>query len=221
MSSTAQSGHWMLGDALAFPTRSSDWIGTALVGALLTLGGLLILPAVVVQGYMVRVMAAAARGDDAPSFTDWGGLFVDGLKLLVVALVYGLVAFVPMVAVAVVLGTGAALAGSEAIAGIAGLGGLAFGGLGLLAVAYLVPAAAANLAIEGRLGAAFALGTVLRGALSLRYALAWLAAAVVSLVGSLVGTPLVLVLVGFVVLFYAQVVTFYLYGRGFAEGRSA
>lgn len=226
----------MLSDALSFPRRGDDWLPTLLVGGILTLLGVFVLPAIVVQGYLVRVLAAAADQEETPpSFTRWGALFVDGVKLLVVNVVYGLVAVVPLVVV-----LGAALV---AIPGdpvpvepgttsptppSAGFGAgllvlvalLAVVGLLTLLVAYVLPAALTNFAMEGRLGAAFDVRTVLAGAFTSDYAVAWLLALVVGLVGGLVGSALTVVVVGLFVLFYVQVSFYFLLGRGFAAGLS-
>jgi hypothetical protein len=228
----------MFSDALSFPRRGDDWLSTLLVGGILTLLGVFVLPALVVQGYLVRVLDYAARRERTPpSFTQWGVLLVDGLKLFVVTLVYGLFLIVPFVLVfaslvIVVPGAPVPVESNGAVpteppASVGGgTGLLIFLGLvavvGLLAVlvAYVLPAAVANFAIEGRLGAAFDVRTVFAGAFTTDYAVAWLLALVVGVVGGLVGSALTAVAVGVFVLFYVQVVLYYLVGRGFATGLS-
>jgi hypothetical protein len=228
----------MLSDALSFPRRGDDWLSTLLVGGILTLLGFLILPVFVVQGYLVRVLDRAARRERTPpSFTEWGTLFVDGLKVLVVNLVYGLPVFVLGVVVfgaAVIIVPGEPMVvdsvepgGAPPVPQSTGSGGLlvfvalvALVALLGLVVSYLLPAALANFAREDRLGAAFAFRTVLAGAFTRDYAVAWLLAMIVGLVGGLVGSALSVVVVGLFVLFYVQVVFYYLVGRGFAAGLS-
>ena len=222
----------MLSDALWFLKRSDDWVATTIIGGVLSLLSVLILPAFVLQGYFVRAMQAAARGDDAaPSFTDWGGLIVDGLKLFVVTFVWALVAIVPALVLSAIIGlgtftvvestTGPGMASDPA--GSVGFGivtivaGLLFFGLSLVA-AYLVPAASANFAIEGNLGAGFDVRTILSGALTAEYAVAWLLAIVVAVVLGTVGSFLAVLIVGVFVLFYVQVATYYLWARGFVDG---
>ncbi|WP_152041021.1 DUF4013 domain-containing protein [Salinigranum salinum] len=230
----------MLSDALSFPRRGDDWLSTLLVGGILTLLGPFVLPAIVLQGYLVRVLDYAARRErEPPSFTQWGSLFVDGLKLVVVNLVYGLIGAVPLV---VVLGLFLLPVYTEAVpvesgsvpatpatappvgGGETGAGLVIFLVLLLVAVllavvvAYVLPAALANFAIEDRLGAAFDVRTVFAGAFTRDYFIAWVAAVVVGVVGGLVGSALTAVVVGVFVLFYAQVAVYYLVGRGFAAG---
>jgi hypothetical protein len=226
----------MLSDALSFPRRGDDWLSTLLVGGVLTLLGVFVLPAFVVQGYLVRVLDHAARRERTPpSFTQWGALFVDGLKLTVVNVVYSLFVLVPLAvalgAVVVLVPSGPMEAGpgTTPMPPSAGGGGpgllvfvafLAAVGLFVLVVTYLLPAALANFAIEGRLRAAFDVRTVLAGAFTSDYAVAWLLAVVVGIAGGLVGSVLAIVVVGIFVLFYVQVASYYLVGRGFAAGLS-
>lgn len=216
----------MLSDALSYPANSDDRIATILIGGILSVLGILVIPAFIIQGYMVRVLRGAIEGDDAaPSFTDWGTLIVDGIKLFVVNVVYGLVIAIPLLVLTFVLGLGsAAVGGPNAGAGPGLFVGAAFlvGSLIVLLVAlvvgYFVPAAMANFAVEDSLGAAFDVSTVWAAATTREYFVSWLAALVVGVVGGLIGSALSVVVVGVFVLFYVQVVTYYLFGRGFVKG---
>jgi hypothetical protein len=212
----------MLDDALRFPRSGDDWLPTLIIGGVLSLLGVLILPALVVQGYLVRVLQAGARDETtAPSFTEWGGLFVDGLKLLVVNLGYALATVIPVTIVVAVLAaaTGATDASDpNVLLSLVNLGvGLLLLVLSLL-VTFVLPAAMANFAIQGRLRAAFDVSTVARGAFTWEYAVGWLLGVVVAVVGGLIGVVLSALVVGVFVLFYVQVVVYFLWGRGFAAG---
>ena len=161
----------MLGDALSYLKNSDDWIPTLLIGGVLSALSVLILPAFVIQGYLVRVLRGAAKADRAaPSFTDWGGLAVDGLKLFVVSVVYGLAAMVPIVAVLfAVFGISSVTAdpttgAPNAAVGILGLLATLFVLVFGLAVGYFAPAGYANFAVEDSLGAAFDVSTIVSAA---------------------------------------------------------
>jgi len=216
----------MLSEAFEFPKAGDDWLPTILIGGVLSILSALVLPAFVLQGYLVRALRDGAAGERAaPSFTQWGELLVDGLKLFVVNIVYSIVVVIPMfIGLSVVGGLGVVAGESNAGALFTGLVGLVilllFVVLGLL-LAYVVPAAMANFAIEGRIGAAFAFGTIREGAFTSEYATAWVLSIVVSIVGGIVGGALSLILVGIFVLFYVQVMTYFLWGRGFAAGLDA
>jgi hypothetical protein len=216
----------MLSDALSFPRRGDDWVKNVLIGGGLTLLGLVIplVPLLPVQGYLVRVVRSGVREEaEPPAFEDWGDLFVDGILLSMIQLVYVLVPVLLLVVVSSVVGIGlftADVAGSDA--GIAAVG--LVGALSILAsvvllvvVAYLIPAAVANFAHEGEFGAAFSLSTVSRAAFTGDYLVAVLLAVVVGLVLGLVAAALTVIVVGIFLAFYVQVVTYYLFGRGFGE----
>lgn len=208
----------MLGDALSFPTTSDDWVGTVVIGGALTLFSFLILPGIVVYGYLVRVARAGATGAAAPSFTDWEGLLVDGVKVFALGLAASIVVVVPIVVVGGIGGAVAGMTGNRVFGGVVALVVPLVAVALALVLGYFLPAALANFAIEDSLAAAFDLGTVVDGALTAEYATAWLLALLVGLAGNAVGSVLAVVLVGFLVLFYAQVVVAYLFGRGFASG---
>lgn len=206
----------MLGDALSFPRSGDDWIPTLLIGGVLTVLSFLVIPAFILQGYFVRVLRAAATGQtDSPSFTDWGGLLVDGLKLFVVNLAYSIVLVIPYFGLFFLIGFGSDGGAGTGILVLA-LGLVVF--VLALVVSYFVPAASANFALEGDFGAAFDFGTIKSAALTSDYAMAWLLALVVGFVGGAVGAALSFLLVGIFVLFYVQVAVYYLFGRGFAKG---
>ncbi|MFB6108676.1 MAG: DUF4013 domain-containing protein [Haloplanus sp.] len=211
----------MFREALGFPVSGNDWLPTTVIGGVLGVLGFLVVPGVILQGYYVRVLRSAAAGDDhLPSFTEWTDLLVDGVKALVVAFVYALAVVVPTGVVAVVAGVVGAGPGGRAnlLAGLLGLAGAVVVGVLGLAVSFVLPAALANFAIEGSFGAAFDFRRIADGVGSGRYVLGWVGALVLGFLGSLVAGALTVFLVGFFLLFHVQVVVFYLFGRGFAEG---
>ncbi|RYJ14139.1 DUF4013 domain-containing protein [Halogeometricum borinquense] len=214
----------MLGDALSYPRNSSDWIPTILIGGVLSLLFVLIIPIFIIQGYMVRVLRGAAKGETAaPSFTNWGELIVDGLKLVIINFVYSLIVLIPTAILLTVVGVGASAVSSpgadpSAAFGVVGSSALLVVWLFSIVVSYFIPAAQANFAIEGSLGAAFDISTIVSGAMTSEYFVAWVLVLVVGTILSFIGGLLSIVIVGFFILFYTQVVTYYLFGRGFAEG---
>ncbi|WP_255149418.1 DUF4013 domain-containing protein [Halorarius halobius] len=223
----------MLGEGLAFPINGNDGVKNFLIGGILSLLGVLIIPAVFVQGYLVRVVAVAVDGgEEPPAFDEWGDLFVDGLKLIVLTIAYVLIPTVLLIGVAAFVGVAALGAGAGPGAepsaglltglGLVGLLGMFVAVVLLLVAAYLIPAAAANFARNDDLGAAFDLGTVTDAAFTADYLVAALLAFVVSLAVGIVSFILNLIIIGLLLVpflsFYTQVVTYYLMGRGFAEG---
>ena len=119
---------------------------------------------------------------------------------------------------------GSALVGGDAGAATFGVAGFLVLGLFVLAslvVSYLVPAALTNMAVEGRLGAAFDLSTVRTAVFSADYLVGVLLGVVLAGVIGSIASPLMVLLVGIPLLFYGQVVSYYCFGRGFAEATGA
>jgi hypothetical protein len=81
-----------LAEVLRFPSRGQDWQGRFVVGAGLLFVSIFIpiLPALVASGYLLQIVRAAMEGRelDLPAWTDWGSLFMDGLKVTVVGASY-------------------------------------------------------------------------------------------------------------------------------------
>lgn len=211
----------MLREAISFPRSGDDWLPTILIGGILSILSPLILPGLVIQGYLVRVLRESGREERAlPSFTEWGTLLVDGVKLIVINFVYSILIFIPYgVFVTSIIGMGAVAGGDvpSTLSTVALVSLLVLVLVSLL-VAYVVPAAMANFALEDSLGAAFHLSTIRRGAFTREYAVGWLLAILVGVVGGLVGLALSLLVVGIFVLFYVQVAMWFLLGRGYARG---
>lgn len=199
----------MLGDAIQYPRTGDDWLPTILIGGACVLFSWLILPYFILQGYLVRTMHDVATGETtAPSFTDWGKLLVDGLKLFAVSLAYGFL-------ILIVAG-GLTLIG-ELVGGVVGFLFVVLGLLAVVAVLYVFAGAIVRFAVEERLGAAFEFGELKTIVTRGEYAVGVLLGIVIAMIGSVVGGMLSIILVGFIVVFYAQVVTFYCFARGYAD----
>jgi hypothetical protein len=230
----------MIEDALHYPRADDDWTRTVLIGGILSLLGALIVPTILVLGYLVRVLERTMHGDEhPPAFDEWGEMLVDGVKAFAITLAYGLVPAV----LAVVFVVGSILPftvveGSSAGGAAASTAGTAAGGLGLvvllvgglltlataLVAAYVVPAAIAALAETGEITAGFSVSRLRPALLSGTYAVAWLwAFAVVVGAGLLAGALNAIPIIGFViggfVGFYAAVVAYYIVGRAWGEHR--
>jgi hypothetical protein len=196
---------------------------------------LALLPLFVLRGYYVAVIAGGAnREPGAPSIVRWGALLSNGVKSVLVSVGYALPAVLLLVlgvAALVALvppevadpGTSpAAVESSTSDARALGVlavlvpGSLLLLGYGLL-YAYLRPAALAVFAVTGSLREAFRLGRVRSVAGTGDYAVGWLLAGLVLVVGGVFVLPLSALLVGFFLLFYLQVVAHSLYGRAASD----
>ncbi|MHC3379977.1 DUF4013 domain-containing protein [Haloarcula sp. H-GB5] len=166
-----------LEDTLRYPMEDDEWTTTVLIGGVLSLLSFLVVPAILVYGYLVQAVRERADGaTQPPAFEDWGELLVDGVKAWVIGIVYMLV---PLVVFGVTVGGSlvAMATGTRAGAG-AGLAGL-FGGLAIsfvlsLVFGYVATAAIIHFACTGEFGAGFDFGTLRKLVLSPEYATPWL-----------------------------------------------
>lgn len=165
-----------------------DWVLTLLIGGGLVFLGFLLVPILIVYGYVMDVMRGAVEGEtDPPEFDAWGDLLVDGAKGFVVTLAYQVVpAVVGGGLMAVLLLAGFALeSGGLTFLGFA-LGGLAW--LVLSAVfGYVGMAAVVNVAVEDEITAAFDVETLRTVVTSTDWLLAWTVYLALSFVASIVG----------------------------------
>lgn len=214
----------MIGDSFTFPTAGEEAGKTIVIGGVLTFFGVFVLITVIpVYGYLLRVLRAAMNNDpDPPRFDDWESLLVDGLKVLVVGLVYlGIPAVLFMFGLLILL-AGAISSGEGSLRAGFGVLMLLYGvmmALVFLVALYLLPAALANMAYHDDIGAAFDTGAVIDGATSVGYVVATLVASIIYAVLAPIGSIFLLVIVGGFLLFWVQVVTTHMVGRGFARGR--
>lgn len=170
---------------LGYPV--TDSYEPLIVGSIAALIGFVLPPVLLVPaGYAIRVGSAAARGEPTPpDFEDIGGLFVDGVRAVVVlAVLWGVVAIVgaSMWALGLELG-----AGTPAVA-VAAVGATLVG-------LYATPAVLATYSVTGRVGAAFAQGVAGEFAVQSRYAKAFLSWLVIMTIGTvclLVSTPFII-----------------------------
>ena len=220
----------MISKSLTYLRNDEEgWVRTVLIGGILSLLGVLIVPTILVAGYLVRVVRATMRGDDQPPvFDEWGDMAVDGLKAAVIAFVYGLV---PMIVAGVLVGgsifalvlgqgsNGASVLGSLGVL----VGVLASFVLGLLA-AYVIPAAVANFAETDQLGKAFSVSDLRPVLTSGKYFTAWISAFAVIFVAALIsgvlsGVPILGWIAGAFIGFYAAVAAYYIIGHAWGDLR--
>lgn len=219
----------MIEDGLSYPVRG-DWIGRVIIGGVLGFLSVLVLPAIVLQGYFVDVLRASANGNDTPpEFSDWGQLLVDGVVGIVIALVYALIPMIVIGGIATVfIGGGSAVGGD---------GGGLFAGIGIVSILlliplvfiiyYSIPAALTAYATQGSIGAAFSVGNIKPVLLSGSYLIASLAPIIIAVILWIATTILSITVIGLVLVpflqFYGQVAIFRMFGLAYGDvtsGRS-
>jgi hypothetical protein len=153
--------------AFGFVTEDERWLGKLGIGALISLLSFLILPIVLLVGYLVGVARNVMNGVERPlpEWEDLGTLFRDGLAIVVAQLVYTLPFWLlACVALVVTIGAGGLAEMSEeaAVASIMATFGLVFC-LGLvfaIALFLLSPAIVIQYVRTDDFGSTFRLGEV-------------------------------------------------------------
>jgi hypothetical protein len=202
----------MFREALAYPL-AGERRGRRILGTLVMVASIPLLVTVPIYvGYLVRLLRDAAYGDAAPPRNaDIGGMFVEGLTAISLAVVYAALPLAPFVVVSlpfvdVTLGT----PGRVALAVVS------------LLLAYVVPAVVASYAADANVVGGLAGRRIWRALTSRDYLVAWVPAAVV--VGAVSACVWVLGLFGIApslllgppVVLYGTLVAGYLVARGFA-----
>lgn len=144
-----------------------------------------LLAGLIYTGYLFRVMKATLAGiNELPSFDDFVGMIIDGLKVIVVGIIYGIIAWVITGIVGLVVYFIAAIPlyalifGSMAMSSYSStpdISGMFIGlwialvvmAIGMiinvvimLLFAIIIPLAIANMASEGSIGAAFSISSI-------------------------------------------------------------
>jgi hypothetical protein len=208
-------------DVLNYP-RSGDQTGqTIILGGLLVLLSVFLIPAVLLVGYLLRVLRGSAADEPKPpAVDDLADLFTEGLRGGVVVLVYGLI---PLFGAAVVVGGLVGIAADFGALGVLGVltGGLLWLGLSL-AVSYVAPAALANVAQKRTIDAGFDWETLVPVLKSEAYASAWVAGVLVVLVAGAIASllnfvPVIGAIGSAFVMFYALVVAYHVIGLAWGD----
>ncbi|MFM8319344.1 MAG: DUF4013 domain-containing protein [Chloroflexota bacterium] len=156
-----------------FPFQDRQSTNRFLIGMALMIAGSIIplVPMLPALGYIYRIMQRTARGEapSMPPWEDWGGLFLDGLKLIVIGMAYLLPGSLVMIGgmaayFIAVFGVAAAGEGSDASTAMGILMMLAVGVMllsyiGGMLLSFLggvpLPIAAAHAAATGQVSSAF------------------------------------------------------------------
>jgi hypothetical protein len=213
-----------IGKSFTFVFEDEAWLTKILImAAILFLGvffsWLLLIPAIVaaalINGYMVEIIRNVLRGqlEELPEWDNWGDLMIDGLKVIVIQLVYALPAII----------LGLCLSIAMTAAGNNGEGLVVFLSvvmsclilLWAIVVSILLPAATAVFAATNDLGAAFRFGEVfalVRDNLS-TYLITFIMSWVASFIGGL--GSIVCGVGAFITGPYGYMVTGHLYGQAY------
>jgi hypothetical protein len=152
-----------IGRALTHVAEDPAWIRKLAIGSVVMLAAMLLVGIPFLMGYYQRTLRRAVAGEEhtLPEWDDWGGLFMDGLKLLAATLVHVAVLFVPLAGIGCFIGlvnAGARHGSARGLAEVVSVVGI----LGFYAIlipasfvlAVYIPAVQARLAVTGSIGEA-------------------------------------------------------------------
>lgn len=193
----------IISDSIKYPT--SNW-GKVLILGVILIASILIVPVFLLIGYLFRVIKATLAGlDELPEFDEIGDMFVDGLKVFVVGIVYS----IPVIIISLII---TAITGSSSTAAI-GLSPAMIGAFVIVYIIYIIVAvivglievmAIVNMAYyDGDLGAAFSFSEILDRIAKIgwgKYILTYIVIAIVAFIGFLIGFLTLFIGVGFILL---------------------
>lgn len=204
----------IISDSIKYP--SSNW-GKVLFLGVIMIASILIVPVFLLIGYLFRIIKATLAGlDELPEFDEIGEMFVDGLKVFVVGIVYS----IPVIIINII----GALLGSTNSASLS-LNPYMIWAVVLGYAVYIIVAAIiglieviaiANMAYyDGDLGAAFRFGEVLDHIARIgwgKYIVTYIVIAIVAFIGFLIGMLTVFILIGIILLPLVIVPYIYMFG---------
>ena len=194
----------IISESLRYPT--SDW-GKVLILGIIIIASILIVPIFLVYGYLFRIIKATLAGlNELPEFDELGEMFVDGIKVFVVGIVYA----IPVIIIAAIVGH---ITGIGSSAGAVSLNAGFFwaeflGNLVLIIVGIIIGLieiiAIANMAYyDGDLGAAFKFSEILDHIARIgwgKYIATYVIICIIGFVGFLIGIATIIIIVGIVLL---------------------
>jgi hypothetical protein len=189
----------IISNSIRYPT--SNW-GKVLILGVIMIASILIVPVFLLIGYLFRIIKATLAGlDELPEFDEIGEMFVDGLKVFVVGIVYS----IPVIIIS-------AITGSSSSATLS-LNPAMIWGLVLVYIVYIIVAvivglieviAIANMAYyDGDLGAAFSFSEILDRIAKIgwgKYIITYIVIAIVAFIGFIIGLLTLFILVGIILL---------------------
>jgi hypothetical protein len=213
-----------------FVKDDSQWLSKLLIGVLMSILSFLILPALILQGYVVKIIRHVMGGDwdNLPEWDNYGKLLKDGFFVTVAELVYTLPFIILMMVGFAATGGMASMAdrGSDVAGLLASGAGILMFCLSVLFIAvllFLMPAIMIQYAIKDDFGALFRFGEVfaiMRNHIAdilIVFLVSIVATMALSLVIGVIAITIILIpvaiILGLALTPYIQYVTGHLYGQ--------
>ena len=195
----------IISDSIKYP--SSNW-GKVLILGVIMIASILIVPIFIVYGYVFRIIKATLAGlDELPEFDEIGEMFVDGLKLFVVAIVYAIPVWILSWILSAALGSGITMSYTTSLDPTM-MWGLFLGNIVVAILAVIIGLieimAIANMAYyDGDMGAAFRFSEILDYISRIgwgKYIATYIVIAIIAFIGFLIGMLTMFILIGIILL---------------------
>ncbi len=220
-----------IGKAFTFVTEDQKWLAKVAIGGGLILAGFItfigwIFTVPVVLGYLVNLTRNVINGNPQPlpEWDNWGERWIEGIKAVVVGLVYSLPAIVISLIISVPgsLLSGSSNNGTAAAGGVLSLVGSCLNFILSILVAIVLPAAIGRFAVAGNIGDAFKFGEILatiRQNIGMFVIIALISSFLVPI---LTGIGIIACFIGAAFTgFYAYLMLYHLYGQAYRNTQGA
>lgn len=214
------------GQSFSYVWKDPDWIKKIAIAAIVVLVGIITfgLALIPLGGWTVAITRRVIRGEEPAlaEWTDFGSLIIDGLKIIVVAIVWSLPL---MLVIGCFSGVSAIAANQDQGATITSIASILNACVSLpygIILGLLIPASIGEIADHGQLGQALnpANAFKLVRANPGGYIIAWLLAGIAGSILSTVGT-LICIIGVFPAIAYAAAITGHLYGQAYKVSQAA
>ncbi len=196
----------IVSDSIKYP--SSNW-GKVLILGVIMIASILIVPIFLVYGYVFRIIKATLAGvDELPDFDEIGDMFVDGLKIFVVAIVYAIPVYIIALILNLIIGASMTVTSTTTSLDPMMFWGLIVGNLVFIIVALIIGLieviAIANMAYnDGELGAAFRFSDIMNIIANIgwgKYIATYIVIAIIGAIGFFIGMLTMFILIGIILL---------------------
>jgi hypothetical protein len=173
------------------------------------IASILIVPIFLVYGYVFRIIKATLAGmDELPDFDEIGDMFVDGLKVFVVAIVYAIPVWIIALILNMIIGASMDVTTTATTLDAAMFWGIIASNLVFAIVGSIVGLieiiAIANMAYnDGEIGAAFRFSEIMDIIANIgwgKYIATYIVIIIIAAIGVLIGMLTMFILIGFILL---------------------
>lgn len=153
--------------AIRYVKEDERWVSKLLIGVLVSVFAFLIIPALFLQGYVIKIVRQVMNGDwdGLPEWDDWGKFLKDGFYVTVAQFIYTLPFILLLIIGTAMTGGMASVIENGDAAGLLASGGImllfCLMMLFIIALLFLTPALLIQYAIKDDFGSLFRVGEIM------------------------------------------------------------